>query len=444
MEGKLFSNLVYKTSRKQGGLFHVTFFDVSKGLNPRDGIFSVLKESLDRIIMIRPSVKYKMADIIAKYTKDIDVLIFVAPSRDETVYWLAQNRLVSTQVAVWAGSSSPGITGTIDYFVSADNMLGKEAYTLFEGQVVRLRGCGVYIPPLMYHMPSTVSPDAQPRYSYLNGSLILFARYTHVLIPVHSISIIHPSFDRVITNIIEKSQDVVVLLVDESNHQWAQAGIQRLASRIRSTVDLKNTRRLITVPSMPRAEFLSLTRASTLILDPVDINEGSSEQMYYTAFESLTIGTPVVTYEPLHANTSSILVNSVPSLLRSIELSPEIESLIAHSEAEIVDTALSITQNASKRKHITDYLRKVSKHVVQDTRTLRDWQIFLHRAGRGSQALRLAASETGGKGGRQKRKAWNLMKEKPIKADDYVAAFCRVVFILYFASCWCIFYLRFH
>eukprot|EP00949_MAST-11_sp_MAST-11-sp1_P002664 g2664.t1 len=284
MEGKMTANLLYKTTQRNGGRFHVTLFEAVytderlrlKAGSANDGISAVLRKAVDRVVILQGEqwdLHYRR--ILAHYASDIDILVFVAPAKDEVIFWLAQNRFAPVQVALWAGASTAGVGDTIDYFIFPDEMLSKNAHDAVPAaQLVRLRGLGAYIPPLLPQMPTAAKPGKPHRYIYGGGKVILFAKYDYVMIPLHSLSELHPGLDQVLASILLRSERIHLLLVDHSQRNLGRRGLQRLVVRIaRSAMqqlrdseakDLVNLKKRIkTISQLPRGQFLSLIAATT-------------------------------------------------------------------------------------------------------------------------------------------------------------------------------------
>ena len=57
----------------------------------------------------------------------LDILIFIAPTKDDQIYWLSYGRYAPVQIIYGAGGGTTGLCNSIDYFFVSDKMANQEA-----------------------------------------------------------------------------------------------------------------------------------------------------------------------------------------------------------------------------------------------------------------------------------------------------------------------------
>ena len=204
--------------------------------------------------------------------ENLDLLYYPDIGMDAFTYFLAFARLAPVQVTSWGHPMSTGIPN-IDYFISSQNLETDNAQDHYSETLVRLT-----YPPTYYYRPDI--PEA------------LDTRAVHGLSTDENIYLcpqtlfkFHPGFDAILGDILRG--DPVGRLVLLAGRYPSKE--QFLRERFAKTFpDVLN--RVVFLPRMKMADFLSLVRSADVILDPVYFSGGNS-----TA-ETFALEVPIVTW----------------------------------------------------------------------------------------------------------------------------------------------------
>ena len=138
-----------------------------------------------------------------------DVLVFVGPVLDPTVYYLSHSRLAPVQIAFWGGAGTTGLgeatMSTVDYFVAPAMILSSEAHRAYSEQLVRLPGAGSILPTEIESLPDDAGPDVLPgarKYDF--GAFFLYSKYRYAAVIFDDISQLHPGMDNLLRGILRK------------------------------------------------------------------------------------------------------------------------------------------------------------------------------------------------------------------------------------------------
>ena len=84
-------------------------------------------------------VKKTLASAIANAENNyaLDILIFIAPTKDDQIYWLSYGRYAPVQIIYGAGGGTTGLCNSIDYFFVSDKMANQDIYESYSEQIIR-------------------------------------------------------------------------------------------------------------------------------------------------------------------------------------------------------------------------------------------------------------------------------------------------------------------
>ena len=207
-------------------------------------------------------------------------------------------------------------------------------------------------------------------------------RATVLLCPQHMPKF-HPQFDSALLQPLLANPKAVVVLIDqEKKSQWKKIlttrwahETHRLLSESHQTGDLMKVAkavldRVLWMPSLSPEEYLIMLALGDVMLDPFPFGGG------VTTLESLAVCTPVLTL-PAQQNVPQLAAG----MLRSLHLSPHLESLLVLSRTEdFVHHVEEILQiEGGLRGEICDRVVR-GERLFSDLVTVREWERFLLRA----------------------------------------------------------------
>ncbi len=198
----------------------------------------------------------------------LDVLVYPDIGMEPLTYFLAFARLAPVQCALWGHPVTTGIPA-IDYFISSRDLEADDAelaQSHYSERLVRLSTPPTYLYPLQARTP-VEAPDL----SFAAGRTI----YTCAQQPLK----FHPTFDRVLIEILRRDPNGVLVLLDLEPTLTRQllARLAPIAPRIH------------VLPRLSQGGFMELLAASHVVLDTPYFSGGIS------SVEALGLGKVVVT-----------------------------------------------------------------------------------------------------------------------------------------------------
>ena len=115
--------------------YHTTL--ITSGYNKKyetDQAHMELRQAVDRVLFLSPNVT-NARETLNEYA--VDILIFIAPTKDDQIYWLCYGRYAPIQIVYGAGGGTTGLHNTIDYFLVSDKMTNINVYEQYSEQVIR-------------------------------------------------------------------------------------------------------------------------------------------------------------------------------------------------------------------------------------------------------------------------------------------------------------------
>ena len=203
--------------------------------------------------------------------QELDVLFFSDVGMDALTYTLAFSRMAPVQCATWGHPVTTG-SPTMDYFLSSELLEIPDADSHYTERLVRLPTLGTY-----YYKPRIVEAcKARHAFGLDSGK--------HLYICPQTLFKFHPEFDPVIEGILNRDVDGELVVIEGRTANWTCLLKERW-----SRVMPKVTERIRWLPALANQDFLQLISLADVVLDPLHFGGGN------TSFESLAVGTPVVT-----------------------------------------------------------------------------------------------------------------------------------------------------
>jgi predicted O-linked N-acetylglucosamine transferase (SPINDLY family) len=259
--GRLNMGLVDQLDRSA---FEVTVISVG---DPQDDVGQFFRRRADRFVTLPPRL-----DVSRQLVADakLDVLFYADIGMDPLTYSLAHSRLAPVQCVTWGHPVTSGIPA-IDYFISSESLESPGSEAQYTEKLVKLPSLAVY-----YFRPKLTSTKTRADFrlrddATLYGCLQMLWKF-------------HPDFDAILGDLLRRDRTGEVLIVKGLTPLWDE----RLMARFRRTIgDVAD--RIRFVDRQPYEDFLALTAACDVMLDPVHFGGGN------TTYEALAFGVPVVT-----------------------------------------------------------------------------------------------------------------------------------------------------
>ena len=107
---------------------------------------------------------------------------------------------------------------------------------------------------------------------------------------------LHPDFDQVIFEILEKDKKAVVYLIKDRNKIWYKKLIKRFSNN-----EKYNSKRIVFLDPLSQEDYLLHLGRASVLLDPIYYGAGNS------FFESMLFGTPSITLPSDHIKSRLVL-----------------------------------------------------------------------------------------------------------------------------------------
>jgi predicted O-linked N-acetylglucosamine transferase (SPINDLY family) len=201
-----------------------------------------------------------------------DVLYFWETGSDVTNYFLPFCRLAPVQCVGPGNSGTSGIPA-MDFFLSSESQEPDDGDVHYTEELIRLRTLESYQQRMA--LPNPAKSRAE----------FGFNSAQHLYVCPQKIQKIHPDFDHVLANILRRDGRGIVVLVQDGPGVAAEMLRQRFAASIGDVAD-----RICFVPRLNFADYLSLTAAADVLLDPIYYGGG------ITLYDWASLGKPLVTW----------------------------------------------------------------------------------------------------------------------------------------------------
>lgn len=277
----------------------------------------------------------------------LDLLLFTDIGMDAVTYFLAFSRLAPVQCATWGHPVTTGID-TMDYFISACDAETGDSDRHYTEQLVRLPTMQPF-----YYRPTIAGPRKQRIALGLPDDKTLY-------ICPQTLFKFHPDFDPMLGAILRGDPRGVLVLIEAQDNSWTEL----LKARFRTTLpDVAD--RILFLPRMSGADFLSLVAAGDVMLDTPVFCGGN------TTYEGLAMGTPIVT---------------LPSELARGRLSYAIYrkmgmmDCVADGPQSYVNIALQLGRDQELRRAVSEAILSLCPVLYEDARPVRELEAFIEQA----------------------------------------------------------------
>jgi predicted O-linked N-acetylglucosamine transferase (SPINDLY family) len=342
--GRLYAGLVAGLDRSR---FEVVIIHLPGAQD--DNFRAAMDGAADKAIRLPRDLAAQRACLAAE---ELDVIFFTDIGMGMSSYWLARSRLAPVQATSWGYPVTSGLA-SIDYFVSSDLIEPQDAEAAYSERLIRLPRL-----PSFYELPAGHRLDRAalglPKTDVLYGCL-------------QSLFKIHPQFDAVLAEIAAADPGARLLFIDSD--PILSAALRKRWARFPVLGD-----RVQFLPRIPVADFLSLTGAMDVLLDPPHFGSGN------TLYEAAGVGTPIVTWPGRFAR-GRIVAGAYAQMGIS-------DAPVATALADYASLAVSLAHDPERRAALGERLRVgAEEQLFRDDQALRGLEAFFEAsvaaAGRG-------------------------------------------------------------
>lgn len=273
---------------------------------------------------------YQALEIISE--DDLDILIYTDIGMDVFTYELALQRLARVQMTM---SGHPVTTGmpTMDYFISSQYLETAESQKYYTEKLVPLNGLPDYEPVVVPERASRKSLGMPEAGNLYFCPMTLFK--------------IHPDFDVVIGNILDRDSAAQVLFLENKPDLHV-----RLGHRFEQQLGRERRERIHFLSWADRQRFYQRLMAADVILDSFYFGGGN------TAYQALGLGCPIVTLD-LPWNKSR-WTQTMYQLMGMPEL-------IAKNRDDYVELSVSVANNKPWNQSLRQKILGANKVLFNNT-----------------------------------------------------------------------------
>lgn len=313
----------------------------------QDAIAGIIDRASDRVVHLPESLAAMRAAIGGL---ELDVLFYQDIGMEPMSYFLAFARLAPVQCVSFGHPDTTGID-TMDWFVSGDLVEPEDdPQADYSERLHRLRGVGT----LSWYVPPEPPPSITPRARFgLAGE-------HHVYLCPQALFKVHPRMDSLFLRILEGDPRGRIVLIAAGEPWWTEALRTRLGQSLGELA-----RRVVFVPRLPHADYLSLLAGADVGLDTLFFNGMN------TSLESFAMGLPVVTL-PGRLQRS----RHTAGMYRRMGL----EGFVAGSEDEYVALALRACADPAFNREWRAAIAARRADLYRDASVVRQFEAFFETA----------------------------------------------------------------
>lgn len=278
---------------------------------------------------------------------ELDILFYADIGMDPLIFSLATTRHAPIQCVTWGHPITTGLK-TIDYFISSKLIEPEDAQDHYTETLVQLESLPAY-----YFRPSL--PDKIKT----RGAFGL-SDDDHIYACPQTLFKFHPEFDQVLAGILRKDPQARIVMIRDETSKWKDLLVERFNKSFSDVVD-----RLHWVRGMTTPDFLNLIYISDVLLDPMHFGGGN------TSYQSMAIGTPVVTLPAKHMRGRVTL-----AMYKKIG----IMDCVVSSVDEYVDLVCRIGVDEHFRDQLRLKILSKSHLLFEDMATVRELGTFFESA----------------------------------------------------------------
>lgn len=281
---------------------------------------------------------------------ELSVLYYWEIGSDTQNYFLPFFRVAPIQCTGWGWPATTGID-SVDIYVSSEVLETEATKQQFSEEVVCLPRL-----PVWFEQPTN---DPQPldrgRLQLPEGPIYLCC---------HNAQKVHPDFDPLVERILGQDQAALVVFVSRAFSGGLSAIDEALKRRLEGRLGQKASR-MIWLPRLPYADYLSLLADARVLLDVPHFGAG------ITAYDAFAVGTPVVTSPGRYSRS-----RYATALYRQMGIA----DAIAADADDYIARAVRLANDAEERARVSARIKANAHEIFSDQRAVKAFQDFLETA----------------------------------------------------------------
>ncbi len=273
--GKLYKDLIFSLDKNK----FETFVFHSKKTSSGE-IFHEFKKKEKEGVLKNEILPIKLSEKI-NVIKQFKLNIIFYPEIGLSIefYYLALMRLAKYQITTFGHPETTG-SNSIDFFLISKNCINDNTQKHYSEKLLLMN----YL-PMVYSKPCTkrkLTEDELAKKNIYSCPQTLFK--------------IHPDFDQIIFDILERDKKGVVYLIKDRNKVWYKKLIKRLSKNKKY-----DSKKIVFMDPLSYEDYLLHLGRSSVLLDPLYYGAGNS------FFESMLFGTPTITFPTDHIKSRLVL-----------------------------------------------------------------------------------------------------------------------------------------
>ena len=273
--GKLYKDLIFSLDKDK---FQIFVFH-SKKTYPGDILNEFKNKEAEGVLSNKfmPTKLSEKINIIKEFK--LDVIFYPDIGLSIEFYYLALMRLAKYQFTTFGHPETTG-SDSIDYYLISKNCVNENTQKHYSEKLLLMDHL-----PMVYPKPifkKKISEDELKRKNVYSCPQTLFK--------------LHPDFDQIIFDIIEKDKKAVVYLIKDRNKIWYKKLIKRFSNN-----EKYNSKRIVFLDPLSQEDYLLHLGRASVLLDPIYYGAGNS------FFESMLFGTPSITLPTDHIKSRLVL-----------------------------------------------------------------------------------------------------------------------------------------
>jgi len=274
-----------------------------------------------------------------------DILHYWEIGTDATNYFLALCKPAKIQVTSWGWPITSGLS-TVDYFISQKQLEIEDAQEQYTEKLVLLNKLPVYY----YRLPVPASPKPLSFYELPENKRLYLCQ--------QNLRKVHPDFDVVVTLLLEKDKEGLVLFIKDKQEQITKKLQKRLAAAVGA-----NFNRVVFLERMPEEDYLGLLTHCSVVLDTFYYGGGAN-----TIYDAFAAQIPVITLEGYRHSA-----RFAAAALKRLKL----DDTITYTVAEYVDKAIEVASNPQMRQAIVQKIKNGGAVIFEDLEAVWELEEFL-------------------------------------------------------------------
>jgi predicted O-linked N-acetylglucosamine transferase (SPINDLY family) len=316
--GKLFSGLINNLDKKN---FEVFVFHSC--LTKEGKIKSLIDNISDKSIKLSRNFNEK---IVAVDNEKLDIIFYPDIGMSTDLYYLTYLRIAKIQMNSWGHPETSG-NSTIDYFVSSKICETENAQDFYSEKLINFNNFTTF-----YEVP-----DFNKKFYNVKQ----FGNF-NIYFCSQSLFKILPDFDLILKKILDKDKKALIVFIKDQWNVWYKILLNRWKKSIKVNID-----RIKFIDRLSVENFINLSGASNVLLDPIYFGSGNS------FIETFSYGTPMVTFP-----NNFLKSRLVMGLYQQMRIN---QPPVVNSVDEYVNVSIDLATNTKKNQELRYQIIENSK-----------------------------------------------------------------------------------